>query len=119
MYPIMQHPPFELPDIKEEVTDGTETDTPARVILFNDEVHTFEVKARNTRDVPAQIEVRRNFESPYWTLAHAGEVDEFEKVDADTVEFTLELPPRSQRTFVYTVTTYQGTRREDWQRLTR
>ena len=42
MYPIMQHPPFELPDIEEEVTDGTETDTPARVILFNDEVHTFE-----------------------------------------------------------------------------
>ncbi|MCB2206574.1 ATP-dependent Clp protease adaptor ClpS [bacterium] len=37
-----QQTPFELPDIEEQVTDGTETDTPSRVILFNDEVHTFE-----------------------------------------------------------------------------
>jgi len=84
-----------------------------------DEVRTFEVKVRNTRDVPVKVEVRRNFDAAYWTLARTGEVDAFEKVDATTVKFTLQLPPRSQKTFAYSVTTYQGTRREDWSRLSR
>ena len=30
------------PDVVPEVTDGTTTDEPAKVILFNDEIHTFE-----------------------------------------------------------------------------
>ncbi len=34
--------PHELPDVQQEVTDGTETDHPAKVILYNDDVHTFE-----------------------------------------------------------------------------
>jgi ATP-dependent Clp protease adapter protein ClpS len=42
MNPIYQQGPFELPEIEEEVTDGTTTDSPPRVILFNDEVHSFE-----------------------------------------------------------------------------
>lgn len=41
-YPTYADAPLEVPDVEEEVTDGTETDTPAKVILFNDEVHTFE-----------------------------------------------------------------------------
>jgi ATP-dependent Clp protease adapter protein ClpS len=32
----------ELPDIQTDVTDGTDTKNPAKVILFNDNVHTFE-----------------------------------------------------------------------------
>jgi hypothetical protein len=84
-----------------------------------DEVRAFEIKVRNTRDVPVKVEIRRHFETSYWTLARSGDVDAFEKVDLDTVEFTLTLPPRSQRRFAYTVTTYEGTRREDWNRLNR
>ncbi|MBE0645494.1 MAG: ATP-dependent Clp protease adaptor ClpS [Bacteroidetes bacterium] len=34
--------PLETPDIETEVTDGTATDMPSKVILFNDNVHTFE-----------------------------------------------------------------------------
>jgi ATP-dependent Clp protease adaptor protein ClpS len=34
--------PVETPDIITDVTDGTSTDEPSKVILFNDEVHTFE-----------------------------------------------------------------------------
>jgi len=34
--------PAEIPDIETDVTDGTDTDEPAKVILFNDDVHTFE-----------------------------------------------------------------------------
>jgi ATP-dependent Clp protease adaptor protein ClpS len=38
------HPgaPVETPDIDTDVTDGTATDNPSKVILFNDDVHTFE-----------------------------------------------------------------------------
>ncbi|MBN1506481.1 MAG: DUF4139 domain-containing protein [Sedimentisphaerales bacterium] len=78
-----------------------------------DEVRTFEVKARNTREIPVQVEIRRNFGTPYWTIQQIGEFGQFEKVDVDTVKFTLSLPPRSQRTFQYTLTTYHGTRAED------
>jgi ATP-dependent Clp protease adapter protein ClpS len=42
IYPTYQQAPLEVPDAETEVTDGTDTDTPAKVILFNDEVHTFE-----------------------------------------------------------------------------
>ena len=34
--------PIEIPDIEIQTTDGTATDNPAKVILYNDEVHTFE-----------------------------------------------------------------------------
>lgn len=84
-----------------------------------DEIRTFAVTGRNTRDIPAKIEIRRNFETPYWTLTRTGDVDEYEKVDVDTVEFTLLLQARSQKRFEYTLTTYQGVRREDWSRITR
>jgi hypothetical protein len=79
-----------------------------------DEIRTFEVKVKNTRDIPVKVEIRRNVETTYWTLQRTGETDEFEKVDADTIKFGLALPPRSQRQFQYTLTTYQGTRTEDW-----
>jgi len=84
-----------------------------------DEQRTFEVKVRNTRDVPIEVEVRRNFETSYWTLTKGGDIDAFETVDVDTVKFTLTLPVRSQRSFEYTLTTYEGTRREAWKRLAR
>ena len=42
LIPTYQQEPTDLPDIVTEVTDGTETDQPYKVILFNDEVHTFE-----------------------------------------------------------------------------
>jgi len=84
-----------------------------------DEIQTFEITVKNTRDIPVKVEVRRNFPTTYWTLQRSGAIDEFEKVDQDTVKFTLLLPPRSDRRFQYTLTTYNGTRTEDWARLSR
>jgi hypothetical protein len=78
-----------------------------------DEVKTFTVEVRNTRDVQAKIEIVRNFGTPNWDLKRAGDETGFEKVDLDTVKFTLELPPQSKKTFEYTLTTYQGVRAED------
>ena len=84
-----------------------------------DEVRTFEVKVKNTREIPVKVEIRRNFETPHWTLERAGQIDEFEKIDTDTVEFNLLLEPRSEKKFQYTLTTYHGVRTEDWTRLSR
>ena len=45
-----------------------------------------------------------------------GEVEtnqEFEKVDLDTVKFTLSLESRSKREFEYVIRTYHGVRQED------
>ena len=77
----------------------------------------FEVKVKNTREIPVKVEIRRNFGTHYWTIQQSGQIDEFEKVDVDTVKFSLLLPPRSERKFQYTLTTYNGVRTEDWTRL--
>ena len=84
-----------------------------------DEIRVFEVTVKNTRDIPVKVEIRRNFPTTYWTLQRSGQVDQFEKVDQDTVKFTLLLPPRSERKFQYTLTTYNGVRTEDWTRLSK
>ncbi|MDD3605369.1 MAG: hypothetical protein PHD86_09320, partial [Kiritimatiellae bacterium] len=76
-----------------------------------DEIRTFEVEVKNMRPVPVKIEIVRNFHSPYWDLKKSGDFGEFEKTDMDTVKFTLELPPLSEKKFEYTLTLYQGDRR--------
>jgi hypothetical protein len=78
-----------------------------------DDIHTFRIEVRNTRDLAVKVEIQRNFGTPYWTLAKSGEFGEFEKVDLDTVKFTLTLEPRSAKKFEYVLTTYQGVRQED------
>ena len=78
-----------------------------------DEIRTFEIEVRNTRDIPVKVEIKRNFPTQYWQLEAS---DDYEKVDMDTVKFTLALEPRSKSKFEYTLRTYHGTRQEDWQR---
>jgi hypothetical protein len=78
-----------------------------------DDIHTFRIEVRNTRDLPVKVEIQRNFGTPYWTLAKSGDFGEFEKVDLDTVKFTLTLEPRSAKKFEYVLTTYQGVRQEE------
>jgi len=79
-----------------------------------DEISTFEIEVRNTRDIPVKVEIRRNFDTQYWDLTRAGDSGSFEKVDLDTVKFVLTLEPGSARKFEYTVRTYQGARQADW-----
>jgi len=76
-----------------------------------DEIRTFEVEVKNMRPVPVKIEIIRNFHSPYWDLKKSGDFGEFEKTDLDTVKFTLELPPHSEKKFEYTLILHQGDRR--------
>ncbi|WP_372808672.1 DUF4139 domain-containing protein [Pontiella sp.] len=73
-----------------------------------DEIHDFEVEVRNTRPVPVKVEIKCNLGSTYWKIEKAGDFGTFEKDDADTVKFTLELPPESKKTFTYQLTTNHG-----------
>ena len=79
-----------------------------------DEIRTFSIEVRNTRDIPAKVEIQRNFNTQYWNITRAGDSGSFEKVDLDTVKFTLTLDPGSIRKFEYTLRTYQGVRQENW-----
>ena len=78
-----------------------------------DEVRKFKIEVKNTRDIGVKVEIQRNFPTQYWKLETN---QEFEKVDLDTVKFTLVLKPRSKQDFEYTLTTYHGVRQEDWTR---
>ena len=106
------------PTLMDVKTDNYRFD-PKRNVTGWDEIQVFEVTVKNTRDIPVTVEIRRNFPTSYWTLQRSGQVDQFEKVDQDTVKFTLLLQPRSERKFQYTLTTYNGVRTEDWTRLSK
>ncbi len=106
------------PTLMDSRTDNYRFDQ-KRNISGWDEIQVFEITVKNTRDIPVKVEVRRNFPTTYWTLERSGQVEEFEKVDQDTVKFTLLLAPRSERKFLYTLTTYHGVRTEDWTRLSK
>ena len=75
-----------------------------------DEIRTFNIEARNTRGIRVKVEIKRNFPTQYWELKKKGDVGDFEKIDLDTVKFTLNLEPRSKSKFQYVLTTHHGTR---------
>jgi hypothetical protein len=78
-----------------------------------DEVRTFKIEVKNTRGIGVKVEIKRNFNTSYWKLDRSGDFGKFEKVDKDTVKFTLTLKPRSAGKFEYVLRTYHGTRAED------
>jgi len=89
-------------------TDNYEWDHES--IVGWDEHWTWRVKAANFRDVAARLEIRRSFPVTSWELETAGEHGAYERVDADTVQYTLDLPPNARREFTYTVTLHMGSR---------
>jgi len=79
-----------------------------------DEIHTFKIEVRNTRDINVKVEIKRNFNTQYWDIDNSGDFGAFEKVDLDTVKFTLDLQPGTAKQFQYVLRTYHGVRQEDW-----
>ena len=84
-----------------------------------DEVRKFKIEVRNTRDIGAKVEIKRNFPTQYFNLQKSGDFGKFEKVDLDTVKFTLVLETRSAKEYEYILTTYHGVRQEDWTKTPR
>jgi len=78
-----------------------------------DEVRQWQVEVKNTRDVPAKIEIRRNFGTDYWKLDNSGDYGNYEKYDRASAKYTMEAAPRSKKTFTYTIRTYHGSRQEE------
>jgi hypothetical protein len=82
-----------------------------------DEIRTFKIEVRNTRDINVKVEIKRNFNTQHWNLKKSGDFGQFEKVDLDTIKFTLLLKPRSAKTFEYILRTYHRERQEDWREV--
>jgi len=96
------------PKLTDFKTDNYMFDYRANVAGW-DEIRTFRIEVKNTRDIPVEVEIKRNLETPYWSL-DAGL--EYDKVDNRSVKFVLTLKPRTAKVFEYVLTTYEGTRRE-------
>ena len=79
-----------------------------------DDLLTFQIEVKNTRDLPVKVEIKRNFPTQYWQIKNSGDVGEYAKEDLDTVKYTLTLEPFSKKTFSYVVRLFQGRRQEDW-----
>lgn len=90
-------------------TDAYMFDSDGNISGWN-EIREFEIEVKNTRDLPAKVEVRRNFKTSSWEIVNTGEYGIYEKVDLDTVKYTLTLGPRGTTSFRYTVTTHHGKR---------
>ena len=103
------------PKLMDYKTENYEFDRRGNVSGW-DEIRTFNIEVKNTRDIDVKVEIKRNFNTSYWKLNRNGDFGEFEKVDMDTVKFTLELKPRSAKKFEYVLRTYHGTRTDDWRR---
>jgi len=101
------------PVLMDTKTENFRSNSDSDIVGF-DRVDAYTVELKNTKPIPVRVEFKRNMESSYWDLDRQGEIDSYEKVDADTVKFVINLKPHSQARFGYTVRTYLGTRQEDW-----
>ncbi|MCD6394531.1 MAG: hypothetical protein J7M40_13625, partial [Planctomycetes bacterium] len=81
-----------------------------------DEIRTFKIEVRNTRDIPVKLEIKRNFKTSYWDLDNSGDCGKYEKDDLDTVKYTILLDPHTKKQFQYVLRTYHGAREEDWRK---
>ncbi|MEN8127463.1 MAG: DUF4139 domain-containing protein [Planctomycetota bacterium] len=80
-----------------------------------DEIRTYKLEIKNTRDLPVKIETKRDAHSTSWDIRNIGDAGKYyEKIDVRTVKYTLTLEPQSEKTLEYELTTCHGTRTEDW-----
>ena len=104
------------PKLTKFATENYRFESPGKNISGWDEVRNFSIEVRNTRDIPVEVEIKRNFPTQYWDIERSGEFDSFEKVDLDTVKFTLKMKPQQVKKFEYTLRTYHGNRQDNWEK---
>ena len=80
-----------------------------------DDIETWQMKMTNTRDIPVDIEITRNFGTDAWELelnsvgtAHPT----FKKHDKNRGRFTMAVPARSEKEFGHTIRKYRQKRIE-------
>jgi len=69
-----------------------------------------EVKVFNHRSIAVRVECRFNIGHANWELDKEGSFGDYEKIDKDTVQFSLELAPHEEKVFTYHLTEHRGTR---------
>lgn len=79
-----------------------------------DEIRTWKMEITNARELQVEIEITRGFGTPYWKLQYDDKAVSYEKHDVEHARFKAEVQPRTKRKFNYTVTTYHGTRQEQF-----
>ena len=109
---------LQLGAVGDVLVEATLMDYASRDYLFDQdgnisgrtEEHTYQIEISNTRNVPAKLEITRNFRSQSWSILNRGDYGNYEKVDHNTVKYTLSLAAQSQKTFTYILTTHHGLR---------
>ncbi|MBW8017663.1 MAG: DUF4139 domain-containing protein [Planctomycetes bacterium] len=79
------------------------------------EVKTMKLQVKNTRSIPVKIEIKRNFPQ-YWEIETE---EKYEKIDKDTIKFTMTLEPETEKTFNYELTIYHKDNYKIWQQRNR
>ena len=102
------------PKLMDEKTDNYRFNTKGNIDGW-DEIRTYQLEIKNTRNLPVKIEIKRNFHPHTWDIKNIGNAKKYyEKIDMNSVKYTLTLDPKSEKTLDYELTTYQGSRTEDW-----
>ena len=100
------------PKLMKMATDHYLFDTNGDVSGF-DEIENWKVEVKHFRDVPARVEITRHLKhASFDPVNPKGDFGNFEKKDAQTLRFTLDLPPHSTKEFTYTVRYHEGQRRD-------
>jgi len=90
-------------------TDGYLFNHKGNITGWN-EYKTFQVEVKNTGNIPVRVEIKRNLDSRKWTIMNNGTYGKYEKIDADTIKYTLELPASATQTFTYELEIPRGQR---------
>lgn len=79
-----------------------------------DEIETWQIKLTNTRGIPANFEVTRNFNTDSWELSlmTTGAEVHYLQHDSQHARFTAVLQPQTEYLFGYQVKKYCGTRKD-------
>ena len=67
--------------------------------------------ALKSRNIPVKVEIKRNFNTHTWDIKTK---NDYEKYDSNTVKFTVLLKPERKKVIEYELTTYHGTRTDEW-----
>ena len=79
-----------------------------------DEIQSWQIEVANSRKLPVDIEITRNFNTAYWSLEMPDSKVKYEKLDMTRARFETNLTNESKLIFEYTVTIYHGKREEHY-----
>lgn len=78
-----------------------------------DEIESWQIKLTNTRDIPADFEVTRNFNTDSWDIKFVeSDFVQYKKHDSQRARFNSVLQAQMGKSFQYIVTKYCGIRKD-------